>query len=57
MIEGAEDWVAERRNEVGEGTVGLVKGLMLGKLVAGVTEEVLVRVERYIVLGNVLKWW
>ena len=53
MIEGIErtEWMEEWRNKSDEVRVGL----FLGRLVAGVKEKVLVRIDR-VVMGNVLKW-
>ena len=50
MIEGTEEWMAEWRNRGDEGGVGL----LLGRLVAGVKEMLLVRKDK-IIMGNVLK--
>ena len=52
VIEGTEEWMAEWRNNGGEGRVGL----LLGRSVAGVKEKLLVRIDR-VVMANVLKWW
>ena len=51
-IEGTEKWMAEWRKEGDEGRVCL----LLGRLLAGVKEKVLVRINR-VVMGNVHKWW
>ena len=51
MIEGTEDRMAEWRNKGVDGKVGL----MMGRLVLGVKEKVLVKVNM-VVMENVLKW-